>query len=96
MPWKIYSTLLLEPLFLRIGFCLDTDMDDRWLSVDEIADYLGVAKDTIYSWVTTKGMPGHKVGRFWKFKKEDVDVWVREGGAAASSDELNDKEPRNA
>jgi len=22
-------------------------MDDRWLSVDEIADYLGVAKDTI-------------------------------------------------
>ena len=25
-------------------------MDDRWLSVDEIADYLGVAKDTIYTW----------------------------------------------
>jgi excisionase family DNA binding protein len=44
-------------------------MDDRWLSVDEIADYLGVAKDTIYTWVTSKGMPGHKVGRFWKFKK---------------------------
>ena len=51
-------------------------MDDRWLSVDEIADYLGVAKDTIYTWVTSKGMPGHKVGRFWKFKKEDVDAWV--------------------
>ena len=28
-------------------------MDDRWLSVDEIADYLGVAKDTIYTWVTS-------------------------------------------
>ena len=42
-------------------------MDDRWLSVDEIADYLGVAKDTIYTWVTSQGMPGHKVGRFWKF-----------------------------
>ncbi len=27
-------------------------------------------------------MPGHKVGRFWKFKKVDVDAWVREGGAA--------------
>ncbi|UXY15821.1 excisionase family DNA-binding protein [Chitiniphilus purpureus] len=39
-------------------------MDDRWLSVDEIADYLGVAKDTIYTWVTSKGKPGHKVGRF--------------------------------
>jgi excisionase family DNA binding protein len=69
-------------------------MDDRWLSVDEIADYLGVAKDTIYTWVTAKSMPGHKVGRFWKFKKEDVDAWVREGGA--SSDDFDDKEPRNA
>lgn len=76
-------------------FCLDAGMDDRWLSVDEIADYLGVAKDTIYTWVTSKGMPGHKVGRFWKFKKEDVDAWVREGGAAASSDDFDDKEPRN-
>lgn len=65
-------------------------MDDRWLSVDEIAEYLGVAKDTVYTWVTAKGMPGHKVGRFWKFKKDDVDAWVREGGAAASSEDLED------
>lgn len=67
-------------------------MDDRWLSVDEVAAYLGVAKDTVYTWVTNKGMPGHKVGRFWKFKKEDVDTWVREGGATAGSDDLDTKE----
>jgi excisionase family DNA binding protein len=65
-------------------------MEDRWLSVDEIAEYLGVSKDTVYSWLTTKAMPGHRVGRFWKFKKNDVDSWVRAGGAAASSDELED------
>lgn len=62
-----------------VGF----DMDDRWLSVDEIAEYLGIAKDTVYTWITGKGMPGHKVGRFWKFKKDDVDNWVRDGGAAS-------------
>jgi excisionase family DNA binding protein len=67
-------------------------MDDRWLSVDEIAEYLGVARDTVYTWVTSKGMPGHKVGRFWKFKKQDVDAWVREGGAAASSDDFENRE----
>ena len=55
-------------------------MEDRWLSVDEISGYLGVSKDTIYTWVTTKGMPGHKVGRFWKFKPGDVDKWIRTGG----------------
>jgi excisionase family DNA binding protein len=71
-------------------------MNDRWLAVDDISEYLGVSKDTIYSWVTTKGMPGHKVGRIWKFKKEDVDAWVRAGGAAASSDDLDDRGDRNA
>ena len=65
--------------------------DDRWLSVDEIADYLGVSRDTVYGWVTAKGMPGHKVGRFWKFKRQDVDAWVRDGGAASSSDEFERK-----
>ena len=70
-----------------------------WIYANGIGEFLGVfgvAKDTIYTWVTSKGMPGHKVGRFWKFKKEDVDTWVREGGAAASSDDFDDKEPRNA
>jgi len=81
---------------LAAHFCLGIAMDDRWLSVDEIAEYLGVAKDTIYTWVTAKGMPGHKVGRFWKFKKDDVDSWVRDGGAASGSDDFDDKEPSNA
>lgn len=59
-------------------------MDDRWLSVDEIAEYLGVSKDTVYTWVTTKDMPGHKVGRLWKFKKAEIDEWIRAGGAATA------------
>ncbi len=53
--------------------------NDRWLSVDEIAKYLGVKRDTIYKWLEQKQMPGHKVGRLWKFKKEHVDTWVKKG-----------------
>ena len=60
-------------------------MEDRWLSVDEIAEYLGIAKHTVYAWVSSRGMPGHKVGRFWKFKKAEVDEWVRAGGGALDS-----------
>ncbi len=63
--------------------------DDRWLSVDEIADYLGIQRETVYTWIADKSMPAHKVGRLWKFKKEDVDDWVRDGagnpGAGKSS-----------
>lgn len=59
-------------------------MDDRWLSVEEIARYLGVSKDTIYNWINGKNMPAHKIGRLWKFKREQVDEWVKSGGAAES------------
>jgi excisionase family DNA binding protein len=57
-------------------------MTERWLSVEEIADYLGVSKDTIYAWRDKKGLPAHRIGRFWKFKAVEVDSWVRNGDAA--------------
>jgi len=56
-------------------------MEDKWLSVDEITQYLGVSRDTVYSWIQTRDMPAHRVGRLWKFKKEAVDRWIESGGA---------------
>jgi len=26
-------------------------------------------------------MPAHRMGRLWKFRKEEVDEWVKSGGA---------------
>lgn len=60
---------------------MDT-MTDRWLSISEICQYLGVSSDTIYKWIEKKNMPAHKIGRLWKFKKNEVDDWVRSGQAA--------------
>lgn len=57
-------------------------LDERWLSVDELASYLGVKRDTLYKWITRRSMPAHKVGRLWKFRKEEVDAWVRSGAAS--------------
>jgi excisionase family DNA binding protein len=56
-------------------------MEDRWLSVDEICTYLGVKRDTVYKWIGGKNMPAHKIGRLWKFKRDEIDLWVRNGGA---------------
>ncbi|MCE5200795.1 MAG: helix-turn-helix domain-containing protein [Armatimonadota bacterium] len=56
-------------------------MEDRWLSVDEIAVYLGITRDTIYRWIDSKNIPVHRLGRRWKFRKDEVDEWVKSGGA---------------
>lgn len=52
---------------------------ERWLSVDEIAEHLGVKRDTVYKWITRKNLPAHKAGRLWKFTVSEVDAWVRSG-----------------
>jgi excisionase family DNA binding protein len=49
--------------------------------VDQIAEHLGVTRDSIYRWIDRKNLPAHRVGRLWKFKVSEVDDWVRAGGA---------------
>jgi excisionase family DNA binding protein len=54
--------------------------DDRWLSVDDVAGYLGVKRYTVYRWIDKRGLPAHKRGKLWLFSKDEVDRWVRLGG----------------
>lgn len=56
-------------------------LPERWLSVDELAAYLGIKRDTVYKWITRRSMPAHKVGRLWKFRREEIDSWVKSGAA---------------
>ncbi|MBC8552290.1 MAG: excisionase family DNA-binding protein, partial [Candidatus Brocadiales bacterium] len=42
---------------------------------------LGIKRETLYKWLAEKNMPAHKVGRLWKFRKDEVDEWVRTGEA---------------
>lgn len=66
-------------------------MPDPWVSVEEVAKHLGIARDTVYRWIESRHMPAHRVGRLWKFKLDEVDEWVRSGGAA--EDAPTDEEP---
>ena len=56
-------------------------VNERWQSVDAVAEHLGVARDTVYRWIEQKALPANRVGRLWKFKLSEVDAWVRAGGA---------------
>jgi excisionase family DNA binding protein len=58
-----------------------------WLSVEGIAVYLGVSKETIYRWLDRKKIPAHRIGKLWKFKPSEVDAWVMSSGATRSQNE---------
>lgn len=58
-------------------------MEDKWINTDEAAEYLGVKATTIREWIKkNNGIPAHKIGRQWKFKKEELDEWVKSGKSA--------------
>ena len=69
----------------------EAHMTDRWLAVAEIVEHLGVTQDTIYIWITERGMPAHRVGRKWRFQQREVDEWIRAGGAAADVDQKGEE-----
>lgn len=57
--------------------------NDKWINIEEAADYLGVKTVTIRDWIRkNNGIPAHKVGKQWKFKKEELDAWINSGKSA--------------
>jgi excisionase family DNA binding protein len=59
-----------------------SEFEGRWLSTSETGTYLGVSNDTINKWIEKQNMPAHRIDRPWKFKRDEVDAWVKSGGAA--------------
>lgn len=62
---------------------MERDMQDKWISIEDAANYLGVKVVTIREWIKKdNGIPAHKIGKLWKFKKSELDEWVRSGKSA--------------
>ena len=60
-------------------------VSEPWVSAEAIAEHLGVTKDSVYTWIATRAMPAHRVGRLWKFQVTEVDAWVRGADADAGT-----------
>jgi excisionase family DNA binding protein len=51
--------------------------DNRLLTVEELADYLGVPVATIYAWrYRREGPSGFRVGKHLRFRWRDVEEWI--------------------
>lgn len=50
---------------------------EKWSSMKEVCEHLGVGRDTVMKWITEKNMPAVKIGRLWKFKISEIDAWLK-------------------
>lgn len=58
-------------------------MTKKLLTIDDLAAYLGVPKNTLYQWRTKGyGPVGKRIGKYVRYRPEDVDAWLEEQGAA--------------
>lgn len=53
-------------------------MERKTLTVQEVAQYLGVHTDTIYTMVRQKQIPHFRIRRRILFSREAIDAWIRE------------------
>ena len=53
-------------------------MQRKTLTTEEVAEYIGVHKDTIYTMVRQKQIPHIRIRRRIFFSKETIDAWVRD------------------
>ena len=47
------------------------------MTIDEVADYMRVSRFTVYRLAKPRDLPATKIGKQWRFQKEEIDRWVR-------------------
>ena len=62
---------------------MSDNYSESWIGVEEAANHLGVTKDTIRNWIKKTDISAHKIGKLWKFKKSELDDWVKSGNSAS-------------
>jgi excisionase family DNA binding protein len=50
-------------------------MNDDIMTLEEVANYLKLKPQTIYTWAQEKKIPAAKLGKEWRFKKSMIDKW---------------------
>jgi len=54
------------------------------MTISDLAVYLQMSQSSLYKLVQRGSVPGHKVGRHWRFHKVSIDGWLQECSAKAA------------
>lgn len=53
-------------------------MKDEIMTIREVAEFLKLTEKTAYRLVSEDKLPGFKVGGSWRFRKSEIDQWIKQ------------------
>jgi len=53
---------------------------EKYMTTEELAEYLKLAEQTIRRWVLNREIPFHKIKKAIRFRVSEIEKWIDEGG----------------
>jgi len=60
----------------------DADQPPDVMTIEQLSAYLQIAKSTLYKLTQEGKVPGQKVGKHWRFRKNAIDRWLDDQAAS--------------
>ena len=71
------------------------ELNERWVSMEEICKYIGASRDTVKKMVRTQNMPAYKFDKKWKFKISEVDEWMHRQNSISNIAEAENEKAKD-
>ena len=76
---------------------MSSSINENYISIEDAALFLNIKPVTLRKWIKDKNVPAHKIGKHWKFRRSELEEWVKSGKSAIEySVEKNMKKWRNS
>lgn len=62
---------------------MQQQLEDRYINIDEAAQYLSIKKSWLYQNHKLEGIPSYYIGRRLVFKIPELDAWVQDTSRSA-------------
>lgn len=55
---------------------------ENYISIEDAAVFLNIKPVTLRKWIKVNSVPAHRIGKQWKFKRSELEEWVKSGKSA--------------
>jgi len=65
---------------------------ETYLTIEELADYLKLAEQTIRRWVLNRDIPYRKIRKVIRFRLSEIEKWINNGGFNLSEETFDEQQ----